>query len=181
MRFFDDFPGYVVRQVRDGASAPPTGMVGGFVPWRIVLVRTQTAYAALQDFEAFPSGAMFELVLRVRDWDPDPEMRTLTVLRDPTSFRLGVRFGDGRAGASDRFADQPRALRPGEVLLIPRAGSGHPHEFRQAFWLWPLPSAGRMHWISEWPAMEIGEQSIDADASELVAAARTSERLWPGA
>lgn len=140
--FFDDFPGYVERRLPDGASGPPPGMIGGFVPWRIVLVRSDDAYAALQDFEAFPSGVLFELVLRLQDWNPDPSTRTHTVLRDPTSFRLGVRFSDGRAGASERFADQSRELRPNEVLLFPRAGSGHPHEYRQAFWLWPLPSAG---------------------------------------
>ena len=176
--FFEDFPGYVERRLPDGASGPPPGVIGGFVPWRIVLVRSRDAYAAVQDFEAFPSGALFELVLRVQDWDPDPSTRTHTVLRDPTSFRLGVRFSDGRAGASERFADRPREMRPEEVLLFPRAGSGHPHEYRQAFWLWPLPSAGLMRWISAWPEMDIGEQSVDVDASELVAAAESAERLW---
>jgi hypothetical protein len=176
--FFDDFPGYVERRLPDGASGLPPGMIGEFVPWRTVLIRSDDAYAAVQDFEAFPSGVLFELVLRLKDRNPDPSTRRHTVLRDPTSFRLGVRFSDGRAGASERFADQSRELRPKEVLLFPRAGSGHPHEYRQAFWLWPLPSAGLMRWISVWPAMGLGEQTVDADASELVAAAESAERLW---
>lgn len=156
-------------------------MVGGFVPWRVVLAQTENAFAAVQDFEAFPSGMLIELVLRVRDWDPDPELRRHTVLRDPTSFRLGVRFSDGRAGATERFADHPRVMRASEVLLFPRGGAGHPHEYRQAFWMWPLPAPGVMHWISIWPAMRINEQTLDADASELVAAGQKAESLWPSA
>ena len=80
VRFFDDFPGHVERRLPDGASGPPSGMIGGFVPWRTTLVRTHNAWAAVQDFEAFPSGILFELVARVEDWDPDPSARTHTLL-----------------------------------------------------------------------------------------------------
>ncbi|MDA8313538.1 MAG: hypothetical protein M0Z46_23555 [Actinomycetota bacterium] len=178
MRFFDDFPGHVERRLPDGASGPPSGMIGGFVPWRTTLVRTHNAWAAVQDFEAFPSGILFELVARVEDWDPDPSARTHTLLGHPTSLRLGVRFSDGRAGATDRFAERARPMRLGEVIFFPKGGSGHPHEYRHAFWLWPLPPPGPMTWICVWPAVGVGEETVEVDASELVESAASSERLW---
>lgn len=101
------------------------------------LVRTD-APMPRRDFEAFPSGARFELVLGVEDGDPELSKRSHTVLRRPTSVRVGVhRFSDGRAGATERFDECPvprapcPAARRGGALPPSRVGPGHEH--RQAF------------------------------------------------
>lgn len=176
--FFDDFPGSLERPLPPDASDAPAGMVGGFVSWRIVLVRTEMAYAAIQAFEAFPSGLHFELVARFHDRDLDPETWH-PFLRDHRGLRIGVQFSDGRSGATELFAAHPRAMRPGEVLISPRGGVGHRDEHHMRMWLWPLPPPGPMSWISVWPEMDIGERSVEVDGSELVAAAANAERLWP--
>jgi hypothetical protein len=35
-----------------------------------------------------------------------------------------------------------------------------------------------MTWICVWPAVGVGEETVEVDASELVESAASSERLW---
>jgi hypothetical protein len=46
------------------------------------------------------------------------------------------------------------------------------------YWLWPLPPAGPLRWVAEWPEMGAPETSVEVDASVLSAAAAESEQLW---
>ncbi|MDA8340947.1 MAG: hypothetical protein M0007_01790 [Actinomycetota bacterium] len=177
MSFFDDFPGRVEQPLPLVEPQHGIGMVGGFVPWRIVLARTEIAYAALQGFEAFPSGVQFALVERFRN-EIDPVDRTPFGI-DPRALRIGVQFSDGRSGATQLFTGRARPLRSGEVLIGSRGGSGHRGEQHMNMWLGPLPPPGPMQWFSVWPEMGITEHSVEADASELVSAAMAAQRLWP--
>ena len=152
-------------------------MVGGFVPWRIVLARTDIAYAAVQAFEAFPSGVQFQLVERFQN-QVDPTARPPFQI-DLRALRVGVQFSDGRSGATQLYTGRSRSMRPGEVLIGPRGGVGHRGEQFANMWLWPLPPPGPMRWFSVWPEMEIEEHSVEVDAADLVTAAATAERLWP--
>ena len=96
--FFDDFPGRLEQPVPAVEPDRGLGMIGGFVPWRLVLARTDIAYAAVQSFEAFPSGVQFLLVERFQS-QIDPVGRPPFEI-DPRALRIGVQFSDGRRGAT---------------------------------------------------------------------------------
>jgi hypothetical protein len=177
VNFFDDFPGRLEQPLPAIEPERGMGMVGGFVPWRIILARTEIGYAAVQSFEAFPSGVEFALVQRFRN-EIDPLTRPPFGI-DPQALRIGVQFSDGRSGATQMFTGRSRPLRSGEVLVGTRGGTGHRGEQHMNMWLWPLPPPGPMRWFSVWPETGITEHSVEIDASELVSAAAAAERLWP--
>jgi hypothetical protein len=46
------------------------------------------------------------------------------------------------------------------------------------FWLWPLPPAGPVAFVVEWPSEGIAETRVEIDATLLREAAARSEVLW---
>lgn len=185
--FFDDLPPPEAdpEPAMHGApwGGPPIGVIGGWVPWRIVLVRTEHAYALLRDFEAFPTGLSFQLVACFDENVFGPERREP---EDPpvTDTRpwIGVRFSDGREAATQRVRGMPTSggneRRP---VSRGRGGTGHPGEWRLGYWLWPLPPPGPLTWFATWPEVGVGEASVEVDASALGPAAVESEQLWEDA
>jgi len=53
------------------------------------------------------------------------------------------------------------------------AGSG-------SLWLWPLPEAGDLRIVAQWPALGIDESSVTLDGGQLRAAAAGAKEFWPG-
>ena len=45
--------------------------------------------------------------------------------------------------------------------------------------MWPLPPAGPLEFVCEWPAFGIAESRAGIDAQLILDAARRSVRLWP--
>ena len=181
--FFDDFPQpppppeRVPRPPKPW-DGPPGGTIGGWVPWRIVLVRSDEAYALLRDFEAFPSGLHFELVAQFNDDTARTGCGPLHRRRGIEAPRIGVRFADGRKTATGPPRPQEPDGDPAYPLLRSGGGSGGGGRSRVSYWLWPLPPPGLLTWVSIWPEMGIGETSVEVDASVLSDAAAEAERLW---
>lgn len=48
-----------------------------------------------------------------------------------------------------------------------------------ARWVWPLPPAGPLEFICQWPVYGIGETRIGIDGQLILDAARRSVQLWP--
>lgn len=167
-----------------GASGgdPPLGAIGGWVPWRIALIRTEHAYALLRDFEAFPTGLLLQLVARLDKSVFGPERRTPEPPVADTRPWIGVRFSDGRSAATPRGRKSTTSggdeTRP---VIRGRGGTGHPGEWRLGFWLLPLPPAGPLTWFAAWPEVGVAEAPADVDASALAPGAAESERLWEDA
>lgn len=155
----------------------------------MVLVRSESAVAALHHFEAYPTGLRFELVTAapVDAYDPlirprPPGLASLapqegrrrpppgspTSLLRPDTPRIGVRFADGRTAASgttptaEEASDRPRFHGFG--------GLGVGTVFRRTMWLWPLPPPGPLTWFFTWPWLDVDEVSVEVDASVLEAA-----------
>ena len=63
-------------------------------------------------------------------------------------------------------------------MLRPGGGGGSMGTYRLGFWLWPLPPPGPLTWVSEWPDLDLPENSVEVDATILEAAASEAEQLW---
>src|SRR5437899_576501 len=72
-----------------------------------------------------------------------------------------------------------RDSEPPGPLLYPFAGGAGPHSFISRWWTWPLPPAGPLEFVCEWPAFGIAESRAGIDARLVLDAARRSIRLWP--
>ena len=64
-------------------------------------------------------------------------------------------------------------------MLYPFAGGGAPHSFISRWWSWPLPPAGPLDFVCEWPAFDIAESRVGIDAQLILDAAQRSIMLWP--
>lgn len=183
MSFFDDFPQPPPRpepepRRRQPWEGPPRGVIGGWVPWHIVLARSDRAFAVLRDFEAFPSGLNFELVTYYKEDDPTRPMGRRHRMRDPEAFRLGVRFSDGRKAASTEWPRREDDGDPALPVLHPGGGGGGGGKWEMSYWLWPLPPPGPLTWVASWAEVGSAETAVEVDASVLEEAAASAEQLW---
>ena len=186
MSFFDEFeappqPPMPAPRTREPWEGPSDGVIGGWVPWRLVLARAEKAYAVLRNFEAYPSGLGFDLVTYFQEEPRGPRERGMHMMARPDGPRIGVLFADGRKAATGSNPSTAPAQGPGDPqqpVLRPRGGGGSLGKWQMSFWLWPLPPPGRLTWIGAWPDVGTDEVSVDVDASVLEAAARETEVLW---
>lgn len=165
---------------------PPENELGVPVPLRVVLARTDDVAVALLDVVAFSSGLEFAMEVRLREHDElsDPFGMRLRHTRQGMSelpdevLRFGFELSDGRRvtnlGHFPGFEDRP----PGPVLMQ-RGGGGGGRSWSFRHWLWPLPPAGPLAVVTEWPAQGVGLTRIELDADPLLEAAAQSEVLWP--
>jgi hypothetical protein len=96
-------------------------------------------------------------------------------------LRVGLRFGDGsvitnverRVGGVD-LENEPRPFMMG--------GSSHGGQRRHdtTYWVWPLPPAGPMTLVVEWPSFEVPETHFEIDARAILDASARVLDLWPG-
>lgn len=94
--------------------------------------------------------------------------------------RFGVQFPDGgRATNLDRGPGWPDATEPMHGMET-RGGSSSRGEAEQQFWIWPVPLAGDITLVCEWPAYGIEESRLTIDGDELRAAAARARPVWPG-
>lgn len=185
MSFFDEFPAPPPRPKPSRREpkpwdGPPDGWIGGWVPWRVLLHRSDSGLAVLRDFEAFPTGLEFSLVTRLKE---DPSEREGPGGRHAffalgSGLRLGVAFADGRKTVAGRSLNQQPTGDPSQPVLRPGGGGGGGSTYRLSLWLWPLPPPGPLTWVSHWPDRNLPETSVEVDATILEAAAGEAEQLW---
>jgi hypothetical protein len=102
--------------------------------------------------------------------EPEPPRR---------SFRFGLQLADGSKviglhGGRPAIDSEP----PGPILWPFLRGGGPRSQFSR-WWAWPLPPAGPLEFVCEWPAFGIAETRASIDAQVILAAAGRSVRLWP--
>lgn len=151
------------------------------MPWRVVLLRSDSALAVLREFEAFPSGLAFSLVTHLKEDPPEREGRLgrhAPFFAWGEGMRIGVAFADGRkAVAGGHMGLQPSGD-PSQPVLRAGGGSGSGSLYRLSFWLWPLPPPGPLTWAGQWLDGDLPENLIEVDATVLDAAASEAEQLW---
>jgi hypothetical protein len=156
-----------------------------------VLVRTQRAAVAVTKLGAYPDGFDFEVLVLVNEGEDelDPNVighpyRPGRGNRDAARemLRFGIEFADGSrvtnipGSSGHRFRDHDEPP-PGPVMQQ-NGGGGGSGEWRQRFWVWPLPPAGPLAFACEWPAAGIELTRVEVDAQPLIDAAARSQQIF---
>jgi hypothetical protein len=166
---------------------PPSNVLGGAISLHIVLARTDDVAVAITNGAGYPTGFELTLTLRRRreagfldpfTWHYVHARSDRPELPDE-AFRFGIQFADGRKATNvgTPWPEDPENAPEGPVL-VPHGGGGGGHTFRQELWVWPLPPAGPLALVCEWPSEGLGITRVEIDAELVLDAARRAEILW---
>lgn len=169
-------------------SAPP-GWLAGAIGTELLLARTDRVAVAVTRLGAYPVGFEFDLVVLAADgeeYELDPMLHGPMHRpgRPPAAakqamLRFGIEFADGArvtnvAGREhwqhDREPDGP-VLRTGGGY----SGSG---EWVARMWAWPLPPAGPLTFVCEWPAVGLQLTRVEIDAKLVLDAATRAQHIF---
>jgi hypothetical protein len=171
---------------------PPTGALPGVVALELVLARSAVAAVCVTRICAYRTGFEFDLLVvsdreAAEDLDPllfGARARAAGGAREEGQLRFGVQFSDGAKATNvdlRRGFPPDRKAQPEGPVLSPRGGGGGPGSWRQGYWVWPLPPAGPLAFVCEWPAASIPQTRAEIDAQLVLdAAARAQEIFAPG-
>ena len=171
----------------------PRHVLGKAVPISFLHARTPKAAILVQHLTAFPNGFEFQVTavcrLEAGIWDP---MHGLAGFRGRPGqrggemsdeiLRFGVQFSDGSKvtnlgppmiGPTDKPGKGP--------MLMHMGGTGGGDVAEQNYWVWPLPPAGPLAFVAEWPKFGIALTRHEIDADVIREAARQAIELWPEA
>lgn len=189
----------------------PKGVLPGTVPLELVLARTPQVAVCVTRLGAYPSGFDLDLVTMAADEadELDPLLFERHRFRHrhrregaeeipEGMLRFGIEFADGRKATNT--ADQPLANLAGGTMSVSTmsSGSDEPQEpaapvlslggggggsgnWRQSVWIWPLPPAGRLTFVCQWPEANIELTRHEIDAQLILDAAARAQVLFPDA
>ena len=152
---------------------PPEAEFPGIVPIDTLLLgRTDQVAVAVTGLSAFSTGIEIFLAARIRPSTDHSEEHLKGGPRDLAaarrSFRFGLQFSDGgKAVGSPGGRRQERDSAAGPVLY-PFAAGGGLHSFVSRWWTWPLPPAGPLEFVCEWPQFGIAESRAIIDAQLIL-------------
>jgi hypothetical protein len=160
---------------------PPESEFPAVVPIdTLPFAQSEQAAIAITGIRAYTEG--FEILISrcIRpdvpglDEDPTPEM-----LRrhgaDPLAAPFSLLLSDATRVVSGRATGESEP--PGPILRL-RGGGGTTHSQFFRWWAWPLPPAGRLEFVCQWPMYGIAETRVGIDAQLILDAAQRSVRLW---
>ena len=166
-------------------TGPPYGVIPGVAPPELVIASNARAALYVGRCSVYATG--FELEVRVLiaydAGELDPSLNG--VYHRPgrgTNYdemlKFGVEFSDGRkatnVGGRGHGSDEPE-----EPVLWGMGGGGGGGRRLQDFWVWPLPSAGPLAFVCEWPAAGIPLTRAEVDAQLLLDASTRTRQLFP--
>lgn len=166
-------------------TGPPCGVLPGAAALEVIVAANERAGVYLGRCAAYPTG--FEIDIRVllapEAEDLDPSLGGIH--RRPghastydSMVRFGIEFADGRkvtnVGDRGHWADEPEG-----PVLWGMGGGGGGGRWHQDFWVWPLPPAGPVWFVCEWPAAGIQLSRVEVDGQLILDAASRSRELFP--
>lgn len=190
MGFFDDVPLPPPTDQPEEYRPPewlaaPENVAGRAADIGRALVRSPNVAIVADAFVAYPSGVEFRMVVRSRQTNYDldaffPASRHPGTDASSDVLRVGVQFSDGAKASHLRFASFRRTEdgAPAEPVLSLGGGGGGGRKWAATFWLWPLPPAGPLTLVVEWPSQGIPETRVELSADPLQAAAKDAVELW---
>jgi hypothetical protein len=165
-------------------TGPSELVLGGWVSAQRLLAKTDGVAVVLRGLCAYPNGFEAHVSYLGRP-PPIPALHQQFFARLHTGGgpRLGFEFSDGsRAGALTPRGAFDAAKNengiPTEPVLMPRGGGGGGGEWKQSYWVWPLPPPGRLVLHFDWPDLDIEETALDLDGTELREAGANAVELW---
>jgi hypothetical protein len=177
-------------------SAAPEDLLPGVVPLALILGRSATAVVLLTGISAFPVGVAMTLGVRVRgplngrDLNEEvfdgPYRHPMDADWLAGRLKWGWEFSDGRRATNvdppawgeggDHWSDA--SWRPDRPVLNGQGGGGSRRSVDRDYWLWPLPPAGRLRVVCQWPDQGIEATIHDLDAGPFRDAATRAQPLW---
>jgi hypothetical protein len=174
----------------------PADTLPGVVPLELVLARTEHVAVCVTRLGAYPEGFELDLVTMAGkdrdDLDPllfgRPGMRGRRLGGEldagsgipPEMLRFGIEFADGTKATNTAGRIRgPREEPPPGPVLTPGGGGGGAGNWRQTIWVWPLPPAGRLALVCEWPAAGIALTRHELDAQLILDAASHAQVFFP--
>jgi hypothetical protein len=185
MGFFDDLPEPELEPPR-GPHRPwqiPEAELPCMVPIETLhLARTDQVAVAVTGISAYSAGYEIILTSRLR---PEPAGGGTAGEKpwDRSASRLSLRFGlqlaDGTKVIGGYGGGRPGDAEPtGPILRGFLFGGSRLSHFTR-WWAWPLPPAGPLDFVCEWPLVGIAESRYSIDARLIRDAAGRSVQLWP--
>jgi hypothetical protein len=175
-------------------QGPPDCVIGHTIPLNLVIGRAEKAAVWIPALTVYPDGFEFEVEIRHRLDDEQFEhpffmghhhrRRPVASEELPAELlRLGIEFSDGRkatnlGGPHWLRPDEPDAEPEGPLLQPSGGGGGGGGRWRHGFYVWPLPPAGALAFVCEWPAAAIELTRSEIDTDSLRAAAIDAVVLW---
>lgn len=168
---------------------PPDNELPGTIAFHAVLGRTDELALALVGADAYSTGLLISIAVRLRHSDPfgdDLAHELYGHHRRGASggeLLLGVAYADGRT-ASNVSARQYRDPfgeldQPEQPTLVQRGGGGGGREFGINLWLTPLAPSGDLTMVVAWPSRAIPETHTTIAAELIAAGVARSVELWP--
>ncbi|GAA0979341.1 hypothetical protein ENKNEFLB_02630 [Nocardioides aquaticus] len=170
---------------------PPDDQLPGVVPVELIIGRSDQAVMMLTGLRAFPTGVAMTLLVRtrarMRRFDLNDEVFDGPYRHDQDDdwrrnrLKWGFEFADGRRATSvDAW---PGSIDPQDTpahpVLSGGGGGGGPSAVDRNYWLWPLPPAGALKVVCQWPQLGIGPTTSQIDANSIHAAATRAQPIWP--
>jgi hypothetical protein len=154
-------------------TGPSELLLGTWIPAQQLLAKTDDVAVVLRGLCAWPNG--FELDIRFVGRPPHtPQMHQAFFARFHAGRgpRFGFEFSDGRRAGSSTArggfnVDKDENGIPTEPVLMPRGGGGGGGEYRQSFWVWPLPPEGRLVLHFDWPDRGIRDTDLELDGAAV--------------
>jgi len=186
MSFFDGVPSAEpVPPWSQRPWDPPEAGFPGVVPFStLVLARTERAAVAINGLSAYAAGFEIYVTARFRpgtDTGPGGPVPGGPGPGGPLrSFRFGLQLADGTKVIGQRGGGGPDGdAEPDGPILRMFLGGASPRSSLSRWWAWPLPPAGPLEFVCEWPTLGIPESRAGLDAQLILDAAGQSIRLWP--
>ena len=161
---------------------PPEGELAGVVPVELLLARTDEVAVGLSGVRAFSTGFAFGIVTLGApglDEQLDPfEFGPPHGRRDGGGLRYGVEFADGRRATSVGWEPPPRHGVPAQPVMHSGGGGGGGGSWHQDVWVWPLPPAGTLAFVLDWPAAGIALTRHELDAGPILEASERAVTVF---
>jgi len=177
----------VRRTVARPASSRPTSVLPGVAAVELVLARTDDVAVAIPVLLGYPNGFEFHVAVRLRSADEEHRFGTLLYgapgpggrIATGDMLRLGVVYADGRAGTNLGFRHPHLPPADDRLHFVPEGGGGGGGSYDIRYWVHPLPPAGSVAIIGEWPRFGVPETRIEVPAQTILDASARAVSLWP--
>jgi hypothetical protein len=180
-----------VRRFVPARLRAPQGVFPGVLALELVLARTEKVAIAIPRVYGYPEG--FEIELRVISGADGAELDSRLYragraghldlddrgLPPPEMLRFAVEFADGSRVTNTMPFAKDLHVKPDGPVMLAQGGGGGAGNWRQSLWVWPLPPAGSLTFVCEWPALQIPVTRRTLDAQDILDAVGRAEVLFP--